>query len=139
MEPITPLFPPCPCNIEPSKKNPSSISLLAFNTKIHAIALITHIIAKDVLSFYVTGSTLGCTIGLLVKKSVGQYTYVDKLFQKLYDLEEYSPIIRISCLIVALFSSIWSATPALLLSLSVGFWTGCSCEAIQKEKLLTVF
>lgn len=114
--------------LQPLQPSETLFRLSVQNT---ALSLTVHLIFQNVLSLYVAGSMLGCSIGLLVKKSMSRYHLGDRSFQILFKYERYMPLMKIACLILAIFINIWNTAAALVLSVGTGIWTGCTFEMKQ--------
>lgn len=114
--------------LEPPTTNEA---LFTLSSKLTALFLTVHMLFRNVISLYVAGSLLGCSAGFLVKKTIPLYHLVDQVYQALFTYERYLPLIKVACLVMACFIGIWSRIPAIVLSVGVGMWTGCTLEMKQ--------
>lgn len=115
----------------PTEPFQTNEALCTLSSKITALSLTVHLLFRNVLSLCVAGSLVGCSAGLLVKKTMPLYHLVDPVCRALFRYERYLPLIKIACLVMACFLGIWSNIPAIVLSVGIGIWTGCTLEMKQ--------
>lgn len=94
-------------------------------------ALSVHLLFRHVITACFAAYSIGCVLGILVKKVSSSYHPSDRAFNLLFECEHYAPLLKRACLISALFMSVWSRYSALVLSVSVGVWTGCTMKMKQ--------